>query len=72
MVCSLCGERCQGEYCAQCSQIKQNEARYGDSVDRDDDGDEWAVEQTALDGGRMAGQTTLDGGVATDGGDGDA
>jgi len=53
--------------CRLCRQEELGDHVAGGTASDDEDGDEWTVEQTALGDAEVQGQTTLTGGVATDG-----
>ena len=69
MSCDQCGSPCQGRLCELCETAQAAEKLHG-TVDEPESDDDWQVVQTGLGDRDAAGQTTLDGDVVPDGGDG--
>lgn len=73
MSCSRCGGNCQGQYCRDCEREISQGIRAGEEptqlgvpmVEDDANDSGWRVRQTGLGDRDAAGQTTLDGGIAT-------
>lgn len=69
--CLDCGRQTPNRRCRDCQRDRYWEdvdAREADEADEDQEPD-WKLAQQALDGGRPSGQSTLDGGIQSPGGD---